>query len=85
MITKEAIEIVGDAALKYGIKNIKISESERPSLILDITFSERPAQILMQTPTIPIGTAGVPTDDQFLFMSSGIPMTDDEINARTPA
>lgn len=84
MITKEAIEIIGDAALKYGIKHLKIQDHVCERLLVEISFTDQRPQIIMPQTSVPIGEKyGMPTDDEMLFASS-IPMTEDEIAARAP-
>ncbi len=76
---KEILEICGEAALKYGIKSLKFEG-------IDVTFGDHRPQIVFPTPSpMPMGEMnGMPTEDQFLFMSSGVPMTDDELRASPP-
>ncbi len=79
-ITKEQLEIICEAAQKYGITHFKLEE-------LEMEFDPPQPRIVYTPPSLknqPIGEAhGMPTDDQLLFASS-IPMSDEELAARPP-
>lgn len=77
---KEDLDIIGEAAKKYGF--LKFNHVD-----YQIEFSNEQPKLIIPNMSIanrPIGEAfGMPTDDQMLFASS-IPMTDEEIAASPP-
>lgn len=79
MITKEELDMIGEAAQRYGIRTFKFGE-------MMLVFRPQEPRIMFDEAKLnrPIGQGhGMPTDDQMLFASS-IPMTDEEIAARAP-
>lgn len=80
MTIKEDLEVIGEAALKYGMSRVEING------LMAVEFTYKPPQVVYPTAmaTSPIGESeGMPTDDQLLFASS-IPLTDEEIAAQVP-
>lgn len=64
-------------AIKYGVASFRLQE-------LSVLFQTAPADVPRETIRAAMGEgAGMPTEDQFLFMS-GIPLEDNEILAQPP-
>lgn len=79
MISKVDLDMIGEAALRYGLKYFEFG-----SMKLHFGAAQQPQLATSTLQNQPIGeTHGMPTDDQLLFASS-IPLSDDEIAARAP-
>ncbi len=78
MITKETLDMLGEAALRYGIQGFECADFK-------VMFSLKQPQLVFEPRTQPIGEKyGMPTDDELLFASS-LPLSEEEIAARPPA
>jgi hypothetical protein len=65
-----------ELAKEYGLKKLRLADG------LEVEFGDKLVAVPIEE-FKKIKTEGMPTEDEFLFMSS-IPMTDDEIKAQPP-